>query len=268
MTAVVIFVTLLAVWVPIIGDRPARRPGNLVPIQLISALGAWALVLANASALAIGIRDGSLVLFCTAAATVAITLIAMLRQSAGSVSDRGVPQALELVVDDLKQLLGGAPRLGMVSLDAVVVGGDGPGIGVAVGRKGRVIVRVRRDVTEWLERHRQAGGAGAELVASFARFTVLHELAHVLNGDHHTFRFVRSVLIAQIVWLAGAAAAAVSLVLDRGTFVRPLVVATSILVVFLAQSLIARRFIAERERLADWRAMQTLSPADASRAIP
>src|SRR5258707_5544277 len=155
----------------------------------------------------------------------------------------------------------------MASRDVVVVGGDGPGIGVAVARKGRVIVRVRRDVTEWLERHRQAGGAGAELVASLARFIVLHELAHVLNGDHRTFRFVRSVLVAQIVWLAGAGAAAVSLLLDRGTSVRPLVVATSIIVVLIAQSLVARRFIAERERLADWRAMQTLPPADAARLL-
>lgn len=267
MNAVAIFGTLLALSVPIISNRPARRPGNLVPIQLISALGAWALVIANASAMAIGIRDGSPVLLCTAMATMAIALTLMLRQSAASISDRDAPQSLTLVVDDLKQLLGGAPRLGMASLDVVVVAGNGPGIGVAVARKGHVIVRVRRDVTEWIERHRQAGGAGAELVASLARFIVLHELAHVLNGDHRTFRFVRSVLIAQIVWLAGAATAAVSLFLDRGASVRPLIVATSIMVVSTAQSLVARRFIAERERLADWRAMQTLSPADAERLL-
>ena len=267
MNAVMIFVTLLALVVTVICDRPARRPANLVPIQLISALGAWALVFANASAIAIGIRDGSLVLLCTATATVAIALISMLRQNAASVPDHAAPQSLKLVVDDLKQLLGGAPRLGMASLDVVVVGGDGPGIGVAPAQKGRLVVRVRRDVAVWIERHRQAGGAGAELAASLARFIVLHELAHVLNGDHRTFRFVRSVLVAQIVWLAGAAAAALSLFLDRGTSVRPLVVATSIIVVFITQSLIARQFIAERERLADWRAMQTLSPADAARLL-
>jgi hypothetical protein len=267
MNAFAIFGTLLALSVPIISNRPARRPGNLVPIQLISALGAWALVIANASAMAIGIRDRSPVLLCTAMATMAIALTLMLRQSAASISDRDAPQSLTLVVDDLKQLLGGAPRLAMASLDVVVVGGDGPGIGVAVARKGHVIVRVRRDVTEWIERHRQAGGAGAELVASLARFIVLHELAHVLNADHRTFRFVRSVLVAQIVWLVGAAAAAVSLALDRGASVRPLAVATSIMVVSTAQSLVARRFIAERERLADWRAMQTLPPADAARLL-
>jgi hypothetical protein len=250
-----------------IAYRPMRRPGNLTPIQLISALGAWTLVLANASAMAIGIRDRSLVLLCTAAAAVVIALLSMLRQSAERVSDRDAPQPLRLVVDDLKQLLGGAPRLGVASLDAVVVGGRCPGIGVAVARQGRVIVRVRGDVAEWLESRRRPGGAGAELVASFARFIVLHELAHVLNGDHRTFRFVRSVLVAHVVWLAGAAAAAGSLILDRGASARPLVVAMSIIVVLIAQSLVARRFIAERERLADWRAMQTLSPADAARLL-
>jgi hypothetical protein len=267
MKAVVMFMTLVVLFVPIIVDRPARKPRNLTPVQLISALGAWALIFANASAIAIAIRDGSLVLLCTAAATFAIALISMLRQSAASVSDRETPQSLKLVIDDLKQLLDGAPRLGMASLDAVIVGGRCPGIGVAVAGKGRVIVRVRRDVAGWLEGHRGAGGAGAELIASFARFIVLHELAHILNGDHRTFRFVRSVLIAQLLWLAGAAAAAASLILDRGASARPLVVATSIIVLFLAQSLLARRFIAERERLADWRAIQTLSPDDAARLL-
>ncbi|HET7433499.1 MAG TPA: hypothetical protein VFN10_02165 [Thermoanaerobaculia bacterium] len=249
----------------ILGDRPARKPGNLAPIQLISALGAWALVLANASAIAIAIRDGSLILACTAMATVAIALIVFLRNDAASIGNVETPESVKLLVADLKQLLGGAPWLGIDSLDAMVVSGRCPGIGVSVARKG-VVVRVRRDVVLWLESHRRAGGAGARVVASFARFTVLHEIAHVLNGDHRTFRFVRSVLIANLMWLPGAAAAAVSLVV-RGTSARPLAVAASILLVLVAQSLVARRFIAEREQLADWRAMQTLSPDDAARLL-
>jgi len=265
MNAIAIFITILALIVPIIGDRPARRPGNLTPIQLISALGAWALVLADASAIAIGIRDGSPVLLCTATATVVIALILMFRQYATHVSDRETPQSLNFVVDDLKQLLGGAPRLGMASLDAVVVAGHCPGIGVDVGPRGRVVVRVRGDVAEWIEGHRHAGGTRAEVVASFVRFVVLHELAHVLNGDHRTFRFVRSVLVANLLWIAAAAAAATSLVLDREASARPLVVAASIIVLLIVQSLVARRFIAEREQLADWRAMQTLPPVDSTR---
>jgi hypothetical protein len=251
----------------VIADRPARNPRNLTPIQLISALGAWALVLANASAMAIAIRDGSPILLCTTTAAFVILLTLLLRQSAASIPDRETPESLTLVVADLQQLLGGAPRLGMDSLDAEVVGGRGPGISVVVARQGRVVVRVRRDVAEWLERHRGAGGAGSELVASFARFIVLHEVAHVLNGDHRTFRLARSVLIAQLVWLAGAAAAAASLVFDGEASATPLIVATSILLLFIAQSLVARRFIAERERLADWRAMQTLSPVDSARLL-
>jgi hypothetical protein len=259
---------VLIVWilVAIIRDHPERKPGNLAPIQLISALGAWALVLANASAIAIAIRDGSGILLCTATATFAVALISFLRD-AGSIADRETPESVKLVVDDLKQLLGGAPRLGIDSLEAVVVGGRSPGIGVAVARQGRVIVRVRHDVAEWFERHQQKGGAGAEVAASFARFTVLHELAHVLNGDHRTFRFVRSVLIANLVWIAGVVGVAASLVFASGASATPLVVAGTIILLFVTQSLVARRFIAERERLADWRAMQTLPPADAARLL-
>lgn len=265
MTAAAIFITLLVLLAPIIADRPARHPRNLAPIQLISALGAWALVLADAAAIAIGIRDRSLVLFCTSAAAVAMALLSMVRQS-GIVVVGDDEQSLKPVIDDLKQLLGGAPRVGVASLDAVIVGGGGPGIGVSV-RRGHVTVRVRRDVADWLESHRRTGGARADLVASFARFVVLHELAHVLNGDHRAFRFVRSVVLAQLMWVGGAVAAAVALVVNGEASVTPLAVAMSVVVVFLAQSLVARRFIAERERLADWRALQTLSPADAVRLL-
>lgn len=184
-----------------------------------------------------------------------------------SISDPETPEPVKLVVDDLEQLLGGAPRLGMRSLESVLVGGRCPGIGVAVAQQGRVVVRIRRDVAAWLERHQQPGGAGADVIASFARFTVLHELAHVLNGDHRTFRFVRSVVLGQLVWIGGAMTAAASHVLGREASDTPLVVAASILVSFVTQSLVARRFVAERERLADWRAMQTLSPADAARLL-
>jgi hypothetical protein len=265
MNKIAMFAAVLVAFMTILADKTERKPGNLTPIQLISAIGAWALVLASASAIAIAIRDGSLVLLLTASATLAITLVSFIRESAASISGRETPESVKLVVDDLKQLLGGAPRLGMASLDTVVVGGRCPGIGVTVAPQGRVVVRIRQDVARWLERHQHAGGAGAAVIASFARFTVLHELAHVLNGDHRTFRFVRSVLIAHLVWIAGTVAAAASPVLNRGASVTPLLVAVSILLLFVAQSLVARRFIAERERLADWRAMQTLPPADAAR---
>lgn len=264
---IIVSSVVVGILVAILRYRPERRPANLTPIQWISALGAWALVLANASAIAIAIRDGSVILLCTATATLAAALVSFLPDNVVSISDGETPEPVKLVVDDLEQLLGGAPRLGMRSLEAVLVGGRCPGIGVAVAQQGRVVVRIRRDVAAWLERHQQPGGAGADVTASFARFVVLHELAHVLNGDHRTYRFVRSVVLSQLVWIGGAVAAAASHVLGREASDTPLLVAASILVSFVTQSLVARRFIAERERLADWRAMQTLSPADAARLL-
>lgn len=265
--SIILAAVIVSILVAIVRHRPERTPANLTPVQLISALGAWALVLANASAMAIAIRDGSVILFCTATATLAVALISFLRDDAASVPDHETPEPVKVVVEDLKQLLGGAPRLGLDSLEAAVVGGRCPAIGVAVAQQGRVIVRIRHDVARWLERHQQAGGAGAEVAASFARFIVLHEVAHVLNGDHRTFRFVRSVVVAHLVWIAGMVVAAASLVFTHGAPATPLVVALSIILLFVAQSLVGRRFIAERERLADWRAMQTLPPADAARLL-
>jgi len=258
-----VFCTLLA----FAGNRPERKPGNLAPIQWISALGAWALIFANASAIAIGIWSASAILLCTAISTLAVALIFFVRDDVARILHHEAPDPVKVVVDELEQLLGGAPRLGMESLEAVVVSGNCPGIGVTVLPRGRVVVRVRQDVVRWLERQQRIGGARADLVASFVRFTVLHELGHVLNGDHRTYRFARSVLVAHLVWIGGAIAAFASLAIDDDASVVPLGIAASILVVFAAQSLVARRFIAERERLADWRAMQTLAPADATRLL-
>ncbi|HET8797014.1 MAG TPA: hypothetical protein VFO89_04970, partial [Thermoanaerobaculia bacterium] len=235
----------LSVLMVVLAYRPERKPGNLTPIQLISAIGAWALLLANGAAMAITIRDGSVILLCTVAATLAIALITFVRGDGMSLSGRETPESVKRVVDEFTQLLDGAPRLGIDSLETVVVAGRCPAIGVSVRRHGRVVVRVRGDVAAWLEGHQRAGGAGAAALASFVRFTVLHELAHVLNGDHRTFRFVRSVLIAHLVWIAGALVAGVSLIMNRGAPATPLMVAISIVLLFAAQSLVARRFIAE-----------------------
>lgn len=76
-----IVAALLSMLVAIVGDVAERKPGNLTPIQLISAIGAWALVLANASAMAI--RDGSPILFSTAAATFVVALVSFVRDCGG-----------------------------------------------------------------------------------------------------------------------------------------------------------------------------------------
>jgi hypothetical protein len=268
---IVILASLVGVFVVILGYRSERKPGNLAPVQLISAAGAWALVFANASALAIAIRDGSLILSGSVAVTLAIALFLFVRDEAVGSSSRETPEAVKLVVDDLKQLFDGAPRLGMDTLEAAVVTGRCPDIGVAVRQQGRLIVRVRSDIAQWLERHQHAsGGTGTAVIASFARFTVLHELGHVLNGDHRTFRFVRAVLLAHVVWIAGTIAAAASFLVTRNA--TPLVVTSSILLLLAPQSRVARRFIAEREArglagAADAGACGRDAPARAARAV-
>lgn len=267
MNKILLLAIVASVMTTILGHRPERRPGNLAPVQLISAVGAWTLVFANAAAMAIAIRDGSAILLCTVAATLAIALITFIRDDVTRISNRETPESVRLVIDDVKQLLGGAPRLGMNSLEAVVVDGRCPGIGISVPGRGRVVVRIRRDIVPWLEKHRQPGGAGSAVVASFVRFIVLHELGHVLNGDHRTYRFVRSVLVAHLVWIGGAAALAASLLLNPAHSTAPLFVASSIVLIFVTQSLVARGFIAKREQLADWRAMQTLAPAEAAQLL-
>lgn len=167
------------------------------------------------------------------------------------------------MVDEIQQILGGARRTGIESVTAVVVTGSVPWIGVSVPRRGHIMVRVRQNLLPSLERHRSPNGAGDAAAGSLLRFTFLHELGHVLNGDHLTYRFARSVLVAHLWWIAAAAAACV--MLSSGTSARDALVTSFCLVPpFLAQCLLARRFLAEREEDADLRALQTLNPADAS----
>src|SRR5687768_11573860 len=88
----VILVTALAAFV---GNRPERRPGNLTPIQLISALGAWALVFANVSALAIAIHSGSLILLGSVVATVAIALTSFFREDGIRIPGHATPEPVK-----------------------------------------------------------------------------------------------------------------------------------------------------------------------------
>lgn len=57
------------VFVPIAADRSKHRPGNIAPIQLISAVGAWALILLNQAVLASSLRQGLPILACASFAT-------------------------------------------------------------------------------------------------------------------------------------------------------------------------------------------------------
>lgn len=254
---------MLVTLVPILADRSRHRPGNVAPIQWISAIGAWALLLLQEAMLVVSIREASPIVACASFATLLTTIVLILRDEAKVVRGQ-TPDTIEGIVGEIRQILGGAHRTGIESVTTVIVAGSVPWIGVNVPRPGHIVVRVREDLLPWLDFHRGRNGAGDAAAGSLLRFTFLHELGHILNGDHLTYRFVRSVLVAHLWWFAAAAAACVMLPVG-GTSVRDALVDSFCLAPpFLAQCLLARRFLAAREEDADLRAMQTLDPADAS----
>jgi hypothetical protein len=255
-----------AALIVVIANRPEKRPGNLAPIQLITALGAWALLAINAVLVGVACAGGFVSLAIAPVATLVSAAIGFAYGGGHRKSAQSVPAPFAGAIAEIRTLLGGARRLGLNDLDAVLVG-SGPRIGVAVPASGRVVVLVHESVISWIDRHRRSG-AGAGTMASFIRFAVLHELGHILNGDHRTYRFARSVLIAHLWWLLSWIAVPLALASGNGTAAWTLMSATVFVTMFVAvQSLIARRFIAERERLADWRAIQSLSLEDASRLL-
>jgi hypothetical protein len=249
---------VLAAFAVVIADRPEKRPGNLAPIQLITALGAWALIVVNSVVAGLACLTGSAALAIAPVATILCAAVLFARGAGGERSARSLPDSVDAVIGEIRDLLGGARRLGLNEIDAVLTG-NGPQIGVTVPTRGRVVVHIHESLAPWIDRHRRRNAA---TIGSFIRFAVLHELAHILNGDHRTFRFARSLLIAHLCW--PLATPFVLMHENQRTIVFAAVFVTLLVTV---QSLIARRFIAERERLADWRAMQSLSMEDASRLL-
>lgn len=188
---------IFAALVTILADRPEKRPGNLAPIQLITALGAWALIVIISVVAAVACAAGSAALAVAPVATILCAVILFASGAGGHHSARSLPASVEAVIGEIRDLLGGARRLGLNEIDAVLTG-SGPRIGVTVPSRGRVVVRFDESVVRWIERHRRRSDT---TIGSFIRFAVLHELGHILNGDHRTFRFARSVLIAHLWWL-------------------------------------------------------------------
>ncbi|HWJ41187.1 MAG TPA: hypothetical protein VNT29_08640, partial [Candidatus Limnocylindrales bacterium] len=254
--------------VAVIVERPDKRPGNLAPIQLISAFGAWSLIVVDSVFAALACIADAPALAIAPVATILCAAITFARSSAGERSARSLPEPLAAVITEIRDLLGGARRLGLDQIDAVLGSSRGPGIGVSTPSRGRVVVRVHESVAAWIDRHLRRGEAGAATIGSFIRFAVLHELGHILNGDHRTYRFTRAVLVAHLWWCASFITAALSWASGSASNARLILAAAAFVALLLAvQSLIARRFIAERERLADWRAMQSLSRSDAARLL-
>lgn len=261
---IVFVIGMAAAIVPIATDRSKHQPGNFAPIQLISAVGAWALILLNQAVLVSSLWRGSPILACASVATILTTLWLFFRRTDGRIVDRQAPQTIEAMICEMEEILGGALRVGIASVDAVIVEKTGPLVCVSVSRRGHVVVRLRQELMAWMERHRRPGGAGSAAVEGFLRFTILHEIGHVLNGDHLTYRFVRSVLLAHLCWVAVAAIAAALLPWGVPAAQTALVTTLCLGLPFVGQCLLARRFLAEREETADLRAMQTLDPSDAS----
>jgi hypothetical protein len=181
----------LVPFVVVIADRPEKRPGNLAPIQLITALGAWLLVIFNSVVAGVACAAGSTALAVAPVATILCSAILFARGAGSEHAAQSLPDSVDAVIAEIRDLLGGAPRLGLNEIEARLVG-NGPPIGVAVPARGRVVVRVHESVVSWIERHRKRGGAGPATMGSFIRFAVLHELGHILNGDHRTYRLARS----------------------------------------------------------------------------
>jgi Zn-dependent protease with chaperone function len=261
---VVLLGGMLVTIVPILADRSRHRPGNLAPVQLISAIGAWALVILNAAMLVVSSQDGSPIVACASLATLSTALFLFLRGDGGKVESGQAPETIDAMIGEIRQILEGTRRTGIEKVTAVVVSGNTPFLSVSVSGRGHVVVRARQDLKRWLERHRGPGGAGSYAVESLLRFTFLHELGHILNGDHLTYRFGRSVLVAHLWWMTAAAVGLVLLPWDVPAAHTALLTSLCLAPPFIAQSLLARRFIAEREEVADQRAMQTLHPSDAS----
>lgn len=250
----------------VIANRPQKQPGNLAPIQLITALGAWSLIVINAVLVGLACAGGLVALAIAPVATIVSSAIRFAYGAGRRTAAPSVPDPFDLAVAEIRTLLGGARRLGLSRIEAVLVR-SGPRIGVAVPAPGRAVVLVHESVVAWIERHRR-DGAGAATIGSFIRFAVLHELGHILNGDHRTYRFARAVLTAHLWWVLSLATVPFAFASGKASAGLTFVSAAAFVAIFVAvQSLIARRFIAERERLADWRAIQSLSVEDASRLL-
>jgi hypothetical protein len=257
------FAGLFAVLIPIMADRSRHRPGNVAPIQLISAIGACALLLLQEALLVAAVRDGSPIVACASFATLLTTMILFLRGDGAAVVKGQAPQTIDAMVAQIQQILGRASRTGIETVTAVIIDGPVPFVGVSVPRRGHIVVRVRKDLLPWLEWHGRHG-VGDAAAGSLVRFMFLHELGHVLNGDHLTYRFARSVLVAHLWWLAAAVAACAMPPAGGSAAHDTLMTSLCLVPPFLAQRFLGRRFLAEREEDADMRALQTLDPGDAS----
>jgi Zn-dependent protease with chaperone function len=269
---------------------PRRQPDTLAPIQLITLTGVAALMLLHVAAavattywwmtLPRGAVAGFALLYLIATTFGAVTACVILLRS--RLRPRRAPPAavdawLRTEADTLEQIARGGHGIEEV----VLYGGSADGTEIeAIRTSNGAAVRVGSRLPETLARFSRHPAGGPRRVRTLIRFILLHELGHLLNGDHLAYHVARATLLAQLWYLLpltglqpllamsvtrGASREELAAIGSMGF----LLLATAIMVFF--QRLVATRFAAARERLADWRATVTLTAEDRKhllRALP
>src|SRR5688572_23382562 len=91
----------------VVADRPEKRPGNLAPIQLITALGAWALIVVNSVVAAVACVSGFVALAVAPIATILCAAILFARGAGSKRSARSLPDSVDAIIGEIRDLLGG-----------------------------------------------------------------------------------------------------------------------------------------------------------------
>lgn len=276
----ILFIPIALAIAVVFTDLPRRQPDTLVPIQLITFSGAAAsvlLVIANSVAavywwtlLPRGPAAAFAMLDFLTSALVAVTAGGILLQR--MIRPRREPDAavsawIQPEITALKPVVCGAHGIREVRL----VCGSARGFEIEVVKSDAgADIRVGGGLPEKLARFRRHRAGGERRVRALIRFMLLHELGHVLNRDHRAYQFARAMQLAQLWYLVPVLAFQpwlATLLLRRDNedaavvgSLGLLVSATALLAAF--QRATAAHFAVARERLADWRAVLTLTSAD------
>lgn len=282
-----VFVALGGV-VVIIGliNYPRRQPDTLAPIQLITLTGATALLLLQlATAIATiywwmllpsGLTGEFALLYLIASTLSLLTAGIIFFHSL--LRPRRTPSAaldswLKGEVDALRQLVCGGSGMKNVRLYR----GTSTGTEVeAIRTPDGAGIRIGEGLPKKLAEFERHYSGGARRVRALIRFMLLHELGHLINGDHIAYQFARAALLSQL-WYLIPLLALLPFLLCIAIWGAPrsewdalaglviLLGITTTMVFF--QRVIAKRFATARERLADWRATITLAAADRARLL-
>jgi hypothetical protein len=223
-----------------------------------------------------GLASGFALLYLTATVLSAITAGGILFRSL--LQPRRPPSAeveswMRTEADALEQVVGGGNGFENIRLYR----GSANGAEVeAIRTPEGAGIRVGEGLPDKLQRFSNHFSGGPRRVRTLIRFMLLHELGHLLNGDHLAYQFARAVLLAQLWVLAPVLVLQPLAVVTAIRGARPeelaaiggmglLLGATTMTVFF--QRIIATRFASARERLADWRATVTLASAERTRLL-